>query len=641
MNEEPIRVAQIIGKWVGGGVEAVVMNYYKHIDRSKIQFDFICDEDSSFIPYEEIEKLGGKVILVPPYQKVFKYHKELTRVLKEGKYKIVHSHINTLSVFSLWAAKSAGVPIRIAHSHSTTNKKEKKKNLLKQILRPFNKLFATDYMCCSESAGRWLFGNKEYDNGNVYVLNNAIDLNKFKYDENTRRKIRNQLNISEGTLVIGHVGRFVEQKNHRFLLDIFNEIHKEKENSILLLIGQGPLVNEITEKAKKLKIENCIKFLGQRDDIENLYQAMDLFLFPSLYEGLGMVLIEAQCSNLPCVASTEVPQIVKINNNVKFVNIKEDAEIWKKSVYEMLDITRRKDTNENEIFAKYDIEKEANKLLIEYRKRGNLDMDNFLTIEEVKKIELNILEAIDEICEENNIEYYLCGGSMIGAVRHQGFIPWDDDIDIFLKRSEYEKLINILKKQKKYDSIGVVDDNNKGYYYPFAKAVDKNTVAKMEDNVTEHGIWVDIFPIDFLPENKRKREKLIKKCYLYRAIIIAMTTDFKAEKEGKKVKYKKILNKIAQIVGKDRIYKKYNKLIKEASKNEESNYVACLCPTYKTREIFLADKLFLRKKYKFEGKEFWGVKDYDYYLSQLYGDYMTLPPVEKRRVHGIKAWRKS
>ena len=131
MQDKPIRVAQIIGKWLGGGVESVVMNYYRYIDRNEIQFDFICDEDSTNIPYEEIEKMGGKVILIPPYQKIIKYHKKLKQVLKDGNYKIVHSHINALSVFSLFAAKCAGVPVRIAHSHSTSNKKEWKKILLK------------------------------------------------------------------------------------------------------------------------------------------------------------------------------------------------------------------------------------------------------------------------------------------------------------------------------------------------------------------------------------------------------------------------------------------------------------------------------------------------------------------------------
>ena len=288
-DDEPVRVAQIMGKWVGGGVESVVMNYYRYIDRTKIQFDFICDDDSTNIPYEEIEKLGGKVILIPPYQKVFKYHNKLKKILKEGHYKIVHSHINTLSVFSLFAAKCAGVPVRIAHSHSTTNKKEKKKNLLKQLLRPFSKLFATDYMCCSELAGRWLFGDKEYDKGNVYLLNNAIDLDKFKYNETLRKKKRKELGIKDDTLVIGHIGRFVAQKNHDYLIDIFNEIHKKNNNSVLLLAGQGPLMEEIKNKAKELNLDDSVKLLGQRNDANELYQAFDVFLLPSLYEGLPVL----------------------------------------------------------------------------------------------------------------------------------------------------------------------------------------------------------------------------------------------------------------------------------------------------------------------------------------------------------------
>lgn len=282
-KEEPIRIAQIVGKWIGGGVEAVVMNYYRHLDHSKIQFDFICDDDSTNIPYDEIEKLGGKVILIPPYQKVFKYQRELRRVLRDGKYKIVHSHINTLSVFPLYAAKKVGVPVRIAHSHSTTNKKEWKKNLLKQVLRPFSKKYATNYMCCSELAGRWLFGDKAYDEGKVYLLNNAIDLDKFKYDKKIKDKKRKELGIKEDTIVIGHIGRFVAQKNHTFLIDIFNQFHKKEKNSILLLAGQGPLQEEIKNKVRELGLDDSVRFLGQRNDANELYQVFDVFLLPSLY----------------------------------------------------------------------------------------------------------------------------------------------------------------------------------------------------------------------------------------------------------------------------------------------------------------------------------------------------------------------
>lgn len=365
-NNEPIRIAQIIGKWLGGGVESVVMNYYRNIDRNKIQFDFICDEDSTDIPYEEIEALGGRVILIPPYQKVFKYHKELKKVLKEGNYKIVHSHINTLSVFSLWAAKSAKVPVRIAHSHSTTNKKEWKKNILKQVLRPFSKVFATNYMCCSELSGRWLFGNKEYDKGNVYLLNNAIDLDKFKFNEKIRKEKRKELNIDDDTLVIGHIGRFVEQKNHRFLIDIFNEIYKKNNNSILLLAGQGPLMSEIKEKVKNLNLDKNIKFLGQRNDINELYQVYDVFLLPSLYEGLPVVGIEAQATGNLCFLSEDMTRETKILDSTVFMSLNRISEKWANQILKKVKKYKKHDTTKEVSNYGFNIKEEVNKLEKEY-----------------------------------------------------------------------------------------------------------------------------------------------------------------------------------------------------------------------------------------------------------------------------------
>lgn len=368
-NQEPIRIAQIIGKWLGGGVESVVMNYYRHIDRTKIQFDFICDKDSTNIPYDEIEQLGGRVILVPPYQKVFEYQKDLIKIFKDNNYKIVHSHLNTLSVFPLRAAKKAGVPVRIAHSHSTTNKKEWKKNLVKQILRPFSKVYATDYMCCSELAGRWLFGNKEYDKGNIYLLNNAIELDKFKYDEQLRNKKRKELNIKDDTLVIGHVGRFVEQKNHRFLIDIFNEVHKQKENSILLLVGQGPLMEEMKEKVKTLGIEDSVKFLGQRNDVNELYQVFDVFCLPSLYEGLPVVGIEAQATGLLCVLSDDMTKETKVLNETKFLSLKQSASVWAKIILnKQLMLLDKNNTTKKMSAVGYDINIESFKLEKIYKK---------------------------------------------------------------------------------------------------------------------------------------------------------------------------------------------------------------------------------------------------------------------------------
>ena len=366
-KREPIRIAQIMGKWVGGGVEAVVMNYYRNIDRNKIQFDFICDDDSTCIPKEEIESLGGKVILIPPYQKVLKYHKELKKILKDGQYKIVHSHINALSVFSLWAAKSAKVPVRIAHSHSTSNKKEWKKTLLKNMLRPFSKMFATDYFCCSELAGRWLFGNKTYDEGKVYLLNNAIDVDKFKYNEEIRKQKRKELKIKDNELVIGHIGRFVKQKNHEFLIDIFNEIHNQNKNTILLLAGDGPLKEEIENKVKELGLEKNVQFLGQRKDANELYQAFDAFVLPSLYEGLPVVGVEAQAAGLPCFFSTDMTKETKVLDTTQFIELTHIPKYWADKILKTLKSFKRQNTTFEITNNNFNIKSETEKLEQQYR----------------------------------------------------------------------------------------------------------------------------------------------------------------------------------------------------------------------------------------------------------------------------------
>ena len=361
-NKNPIRIAQIMGKWLGGGVEAVVMNYYRHINRNKIQFDFICDNDSTNIPYEEIESLGGKVILIPPYQKVFEYQKQLKKVLTEGKYQIVHSHINALSVFPLKAAKEVGVEVRIAHSHSTTNKVEWKKNMVKNLLKPFSKVYPTHYFACTEHAGRWLFGDKKFEKGEVFILNNAIDVSKFKYNPEIRTLKRAELGIEEDTLVIGHIGRFVQQKNHHFVIDVFNEVYKKNKKSLLVLIGQGPLVDEIKNKVRELNLVDAVRFLGQQDDVHEWYQAFDSFLFPSLYEGLGIVAIEAQCAGCYCLASTEVPQVAKVTKNLEFVNLNQAPKDWANYLLQP-GVAVKVQKCELEVAEKgYDIKKEVTKI---------------------------------------------------------------------------------------------------------------------------------------------------------------------------------------------------------------------------------------------------------------------------------------
>ena len=374
MKEQNIIVAHIMGKWLRtDGVESVVMNYYRNIDKSKVQFHFICDEDSTDIPYDEIEKLGGKVIVVPPYQKLFKYQKELYKIFKENNYKIVHSHISTLSMFPLRIAKKAGIPIRIAHSHSTSNKKEWKRNLIKNILRPFSKVYANVFFGCSQLSGKWLFGNKAFLNGNIKIINNAIDLEKFEYNEEVRTKIREKLNVSEDTILIGHIGRFVTQKNHEFLIDVFNEIIKktkqENFNSKLILIGQGNLKENIIEKIKYLGLQDYVIFTGQINNVSDYYNAMDIFVLPSLYEGLPVVGIEAQANGLLCEFSTDMTKETKVLNTTRFISLKETAKKWAEVILEDYKNFKRIDSFEEMTKNNFNIKEEAKKIEEYYKRR--------------------------------------------------------------------------------------------------------------------------------------------------------------------------------------------------------------------------------------------------------------------------------
>ena len=338
------------------------MNYYRNIDKDKIQFHFLCDEDSTNIPYEEIEKMGGRVIIIPPYQRLFEYQKELYRIFKENKYKIVHSHISTLSVFPLRIAKKAGVPIRIAHSHSTSNKKEWKRNLIKNILRPFSKLYANQFFACSELSGRWLFGEKAFKNGKIKIINNAIDLEKFKFNKEKRNEIRKKLKIDENIILVGHIGRFVTQKNHEFLIDVFDEIHRRKQNSKLILIGQGNLKENIIEKIKYLGLQDYVIFTGQTTNVSDYYNAMDIFVLPSLYEGLPVVGIEAQANGLLCEFSTDMTKETKVLNTTKFISLKETAKKWAKIILEDYKNFKRKDTFDEMTQNNFNIIEEAKKL---------------------------------------------------------------------------------------------------------------------------------------------------------------------------------------------------------------------------------------------------------------------------------------
>lgn len=356
MMGAPIRIAHVMGKMVGGGVESVVMNYYRHIDRSSIQFDFLIDSDSTLVPIEEIHSLGGRVFEIPPYQKPIAYQRALGDLFKGEDWPIVHSHINSLSVFPLRAAKKAGIPVRIAHSHSTSGSRERAKNLLKYALRTQSNRYPTHRLACSKLAGDWLFGSSvKYE-----VIPNAIDLNIFSRCRLEREVVRDELGIGRDDLVIGHVGRFAEQKNHGFLLEIFADVLNVRSDAWLMLVGNGELFEEAKNRASELGVAPRTIFLGHRDDIYRLYSAMDVFCLPSLYEGLPVVGVEAQAAEVPLVTSSNVTEEIALTSIVKRISLSCGSEAWAK---ELIGVVGSRLSKEDSLsLSSFDIKVCANRL---------------------------------------------------------------------------------------------------------------------------------------------------------------------------------------------------------------------------------------------------------------------------------------
>lgn len=323
----PLRVLQILNHMDYGGIEAVVMNYYRFIDRSKVQFDFAVSIDSSLPQREEIEGLGGRVYLLPGISHLGRYIFTLKNIIQKNHYAIVHCHMNSLSVFPLFSAYLAGVKVRICHNHTTAHLGEGMRTAAKYALRPFCKWFATDYFACGEYAGRWMYGDKCFNAGKVYVMRNAIDIEKFGFDPAEREQIRKELGLA-GKFVIGHIGRFMYQKNHDFLVDVFYEVYQRRKDAVLLLIGEGELLGQVTEKVKGMGIGDAVIFYGSCRNTEKLYHAMDVFCLPSFYEGVPVVAIEAQGNGLFVLASDKVSKEMAILEGCEIIPLNLPAGVW-------------------------------------------------------------------------------------------------------------------------------------------------------------------------------------------------------------------------------------------------------------------------------------------------------------------------
>ena len=321
-----------------GGVESVIMNYYRNIDRNKYQFDFLCNTEK--VAYEdEIKLLGGTIYRITARSKdIKKYQKDMKEFFEKHSKEYSTIWVNICSLANidyLKYAKKYGIKNRIIHCHNSQNMD----SFLRGLLHRWNKLFitkyATDFWSCSDDASKWFFSKKIMQSDRYVLLKNAIDLEKFRFDEKVRKEYRQKLDLEE-CFVIGHIGRFHFQKNHEFLIKVFYELQKKNEKSKLILIGIGEDLDKIKEKVKELKLEGKVLFLGSRNDVNSLFNAMDLFLFPSLFEGLPVALLEAQANGLPIVTSEEgVPKEAKIVENFEYISLKESPNYWAEKILEI------------------------------------------------------------------------------------------------------------------------------------------------------------------------------------------------------------------------------------------------------------------------------------------------------------------
>ena len=334
MDEKKIKVLYFVDRMRHGGIQTLAYEMAKNMPKN-IELDFLVLNDGETYPLEEkIKKLGNKVYKVDTWLRspldYVRYYKVLNEFFqKHHDYNVIHINTGSKNFLILKLAKKYGIKKRIAHSHNTGfQSKNKIEIFVGNIFKYFLKKYATDYFACSKSAGEWLFGKRNVKNGKVILINNAIDYSKFKFDEQIRLKVRDDLNIKD-KFVVGNIGRFTTQKNHTFLIDIFYEIYKKNKNAILMLVGVGEKYDELKQKVEKLGLSEVVYFMGYKTNINELLCAMDVFVMPSLYEGLPVVGIEAQANGIKCFMSKNViTEEIKISKCVEFVELDKSAKQW-------------------------------------------------------------------------------------------------------------------------------------------------------------------------------------------------------------------------------------------------------------------------------------------------------------------------
>ena len=352
-----VRVLQVVTHMNRGGLETMLMNYYRNIDREKVQFDFLTHRPYDGDYGEEIKQLGGKIYHLPRLNPFSSGYKRALNEFFEAhpEYQIVHVHQDCLSGVVLKVARACGVKARIAHSHSTHQDKDFKYPI-KAVLRRSISEYATELMACSKDAGDWMFCGADFR-----TLNNAIDTRSYIYNAQRRETVRISLGIGKDDLIVGHVGRWNYPKNHLFLLDIFSQVKQLESEARLLLVGDdaGDYAEKVKAKIKTLGLTDSVIATGKRTDVPDLLQAMDVFVMPSHYEGLPVSIVEAQASGLPCLISDKVPIECKLTDGVEQIPLSDGADVWAAKAVKAAKETVRQDMGEQIKTAGFDIVENA------------------------------------------------------------------------------------------------------------------------------------------------------------------------------------------------------------------------------------------------------------------------------------------
>lgn len=356
------RVLCIVSAMNTGGAETFLMKIYRRLDREKYQMDFCVNTKEKCFYDDEISALGGKMFYVPAKSQSYReYKKSLYNVVKNNGYEyVLRITSNAAGFLDLKIAKKAGARVCVARSSNSSDGDSAVVNLIHKISRPLFVKYVDVKIAPSDLAAEYTFGKRSVRLGEVEELNNAIDLDVYKYSDVERQKIRRELSI-EGKTVIGHIGRFSKQKNHNFLIDIFADIRKKDENAHLLLLGKGELLDEVKQKVETLGLSDCVTFAGVRGDVPSVLSAMDVFLLPSFYEGMPNTVIEAQATGLPCVIADTITREANVSGLVSYLSLDTSSDMWAKNVLEANG--KRCDTSNVMREKGYDIESSAKKFV--------------------------------------------------------------------------------------------------------------------------------------------------------------------------------------------------------------------------------------------------------------------------------------